>query len=391
VARPHIEPYVELDTPYKKFDISGFKGSEYKVLSLDVDCGACTLKVKFNNGYKRPPGMSYSDMEIFVLEGRIKVGDEVWTRGHYTFVPAGMHIGAISIPQGAEAIVMYNDSEPSFEESDRSHQLALVDKHVSMNSYIDAPWAPGNIVHPSVASGCLIKPLYYDPLTEAISFLYCMTPQFRQNNISYHDSAEESYHIWGESWMMQFGYLPTGGYFWRPEYINHGAFRCELGTIAFGRTDSKLHNYFHFDPWSTTAENKLRAAAHLYRQRPKLYQWVAADGHNHPHGPADFEHAHYHDDAQVRHIHGDEPMPIEDHAVAAAKKQTPKKAAKKSSSKKPTRKKASSKKSTRKKASKKKATRKKATRKKAAKKRVTKKKVTRKKAKKKAKKKARRR
>jgi hypothetical protein len=379
VARPHIEPYVELDTAYKKFDIAGFSGSEYKVLSLDVDCGACTLKVKFKNGYKRKPGLSYSDMEIFVLEGRIKVGDQVWTRGHYAFIPAGMHIGAISAPQGAEALVMYNDSEPSFEESDQNHQLALTDAYMDLNTYADAPWAPGNIVHPSVASGCLIKPLHYDPLTEAISFLYCMTPQFRQDNISYHDSAEESYHIWGESWMMQFGYLPTGGYFWRPEYINHGAFRCELGTIAFGRTDSKLHNYFHYDPWSTTAENKLRAAAHLYRQRPKLYQWVTAEGHNHPHGPADFEHKHYHDDAQVRHIHGHEPMPIEDHAVVAAKKQTKKTATKKTTVKKKIAKKASKKKVAKKKVAKK-----------TAKKKVTKKKVTRKTAKKKAKKKARR-
>ena len=391
MARPHIEPYVELNDPYKKFDFAGFQGSEYKVLSLDVDCGACTLKVKFNNGYKRPPGLSYSDVEIFVLEGRIKVGDEVWTRGNYAFIPAGMAIGAISIPQGAEALVMYNDCEPSFEESDTNHQFALTDAYMSLNTYTDAPWAPGNIVHPSVASGCLIKPLHYDPLTEAISFLYCMTPQFRQDNISYHDSAEESYHIWGESWMMQFGNLPTGGYFWRPEYINHGAFRCELGTIAFGRTDSKLHNYFHFDPWSTTDENRHRAAAHLYRQRPQLYKWVASEGHNHPHGPADFEHPHYHDDPQVRHIHHDEPIPIEDLAVAAAKQQTKKAPAKQTSAKKTSAKKAPAKKAAVKKAAvkkaavKKAAVKKKAGKKKAAsKKTVAKKKVTKKKSKKKA-------
>ncbi|TDJ44443.1 MAG: DUF4437 domain-containing protein [Gammaproteobacteria bacterium] len=365
MARPHIEPYVELDTAYKKFEISGFEGSEYKVLSLDVDCGACTLKVKFNGGYKRKPGLSYSDVEIFVLEGRIKVGDQVWTRGNYAFIPAGMHVGAISIPQGAEALVMFNDCEPNFEESDQNHQYALTDAYMSLNTYSDAPWGPGNIVTPSVATGCMIKPLHYNPLTEAISFLYCMTPQFRQDNISYHDSAEESYHIWGTSWMMQFGYLPTGGYFWRPEYINHGAFRSEFGTIAFGRTDSKLHNYFHYDPWSNVDENKHRAAAHLYRGRPQLYKWVAAEGHNHPHGPADFEYPHYHDDAQVRHIHGDEPMPLEDMAVAAAKKQTKKPAAKKKVARKKTSKKktAVKKKVAGKKASKKKVAKKKARRK----------------------------
>ncbi len=367
MARPHIEPYVELDTSYKKFNIAGFKGSEYKILSLDTDIGACTLKVQFNGGYKRKPGLSYSDMEIFVLEGRLKVGDQVWSRGHYAFIPAGMHIGAISSSQGAEALVMFNDSEPSFEESDQDHQLALTAAYMDLNTYSDAPWAPGNIVSPSVASGCLIKPLHYDPLTEAISFLYCMTPQFRQDNISYHDAAEESYHIWGESWMMQFGYLPTGGYFWRPEYINHGAFRCELGTIAFGRTDSKLHNYFHYNPWSNVDENKLRAAAHLYRQRPKLYEWVASEGHNHPHGPGDFEHPHYHDDAQVRHLHGHPPMPLEEQAVAVAKKQTKKTSAKKAAGKPAAKKKSAAKKSA-KKSAKKKVARKPAAKKKSKKK-----------------------
>jgi hypothetical protein len=161
--------------------------------------------------------------------------------------------------------------------------------------------------------------------------------------------------------MLQFGELPTGGYFWRPPYINHGAFRCERGTIAFGRTDCKLHNYFHFNPWSNPDENKRRAAAHLYRQRPQLYEWTAAEGHNHPHGPQDFEYQHYHDDAQVRHLHAHPPNPLEEAARSAVKKKSKKKATKK----KPTRKKATRKKSTRKKATRKKATRKKATRKKA--------------------------
>lgn len=304
MARPHIEPYVELDTPYRKFNLGGFKGSHYKVLSLDTDTGACTLKVRFDGGYRRKPGLSYSDMEIFVLNGTIRVGKETWTEGHYAFVPAGMAVGALAVPSGAEALVMFNDSEPSFEQSDAHHPLALVDAYSSVNSYADRPWAPGNLVSPSVASGCMIKVLHYDHLTEALSFLYCMTPEFAQDNISYHDSAEESYHIWGTSWMMQFGDLPTGGYFWRPPYINHGAFRCKYGTIAFGRTDSVLFNYFHYNPWTNPDENKLRAAAALYRKRPLLYQWMASDGHNHPHGPPDFQYPQYSDDVQVRLLHG---------------------------------------------------------------------------------------
>jgi hypothetical protein len=310
MTRPHIEPFVELNESYKPFKIPGFIGAHYKVLSLDVDTGACSLKVRFDGGFKRKPGMSYSDMELFVLEGGMLVDKEYYGEGHYLFLPAGMAMGAIEVPQGCEAIVMYNDSEPTYEESDAHHQLALKESYVSLNSYEDAPWAGGSIVSPSVATGCMLKLLHFDPLTEAMTFLYCMTPQFMQDNISYHDCAEESYHIWGTSWMLQFGDLPTGGYFWRPPYINHGSFRSKLGCIALGRTDSKLHNYFHFNPWTNPDENRSRAAATLYRQKPQLFKWVNAGGHNHPHGPqgqlehptppADFEHPDYTDNAQVK-------------------------------------------------------------------------------------------
>jgi hypothetical protein len=313
MARPHIEPFVELNESYKKFKIPGFLGADFKTLSLDVDNGACSLKVRMRPDFKRPPGLCYSDLEIFVLTGELNIGEEICREGHYIFLPAGMALEAMSAPKGCELIMMYNDSEPSFEESDANHQLTLKEGFVSVNSYEDMPWAGGSIVSPSVATGVFLKLLHFDPLTEAMTFLYTMSPEFIQDNISYHDCAEESYHIWGSSWMMQFGELPTAGYFWRPSYINHGSFRSKLGCIALGRTDSKLHNYFHFNPWSNPDENKSRAAAFLYRQRPQLYKWVhMQDGHNHPHSqaehvgaapapaPADFENPDYVDNPQTK-------------------------------------------------------------------------------------------
>ena len=67
MARPHIEPYCELNEGWKKLDLRGFpRGSEYKVLSMDRDTGACSLKMRLQPGYRRPPGLSYSDIELFV-------------------------------------------------------------------------------------------------------------------------------------------------------------------------------------------------------------------------------------------------------------------------------------------------------------------------------------
>ena len=51
MARPHIEPFVDRDVPFKKLTLPGFpKGMQYKMLSLDPDNGACTMTVLFEPG-----------------------------------------------------------------------------------------------------------------------------------------------------------------------------------------------------------------------------------------------------------------------------------------------------------------------------------------------------
>jgi len=298
MARKHIEPFIDRDVPFRKMTLPGFKkGMHYKMLSIDEDTGACSMTVKFDAGYRMPPGMSYTEYEMQILTGSIKYGDKVCTAGYYLRVPAGVHMEEMQVPRGATALLCYNFAEPSFVESDEDHPLAFRDQLTIVDSYEDIQWMPtSGAIYPAVAPGCLLKILKYDPLTEALTFLYCMTPHFWQDNISYHDCAEEAYHIWGTSFMMQFGDLPTGGYFWRPPWINHGAFSSDLGILGWGRTDSKLHNYFHFNPWTTPEENRERAAAKLARTRPDLFKWtISEDGHNHPH---DFEHPNWKEDSE---------------------------------------------------------------------------------------------
>ena len=257
MARPHIEPFCDRDEHFKPMRLLGFgTGMHYKMLSMDTDTGACSMTVQFDGGYKRTPGFSWSEYEFIVIEGELKVGDRTCRKGHYFYVPAGYALPEISSDQGCLVLYMYNTGEPSHEEATEHHPSAQTQLYHDVDSYMDIPWAAGNVAKPSVASGCMIKLLNYNPNSFAMTFLYCMTPNFYQDNISYHDCAEESYHLWGTSWMMQFGDVPTGGYFWRPAYINHGAFASEYGCIALGRVDSKLFNHFHYNPWTTPVETR---------------------------------------------------------------------------------------------------------------------------------------
>jgi hypothetical protein len=245
--------------------------------------------------------MSYSEYELFIMSGSINVGSRTWGPGSYFFVPAGAAIEALSSPRGATGLLFYNYGEPSFVESDSDHPRAERQYFKMIDAYDNLQWTSTNF-YPATAPGCMVKVLHFDQRTQAFTFLYCMTPNFWQDNISYHDCAEEAYHIWGTSWMMQFGELPTGGYFYRPPYINHGAFGCKLGTLAIGRTDSRLYNHFHFNPWTNVEENRERAASRVQHWMPDLYKWINTHGHNHP---VDFEYAHGHAHGDVPHHHGD--------------------------------------------------------------------------------------
>jgi hypothetical protein len=282
MARPHIEPFVDRDVDFKKMTLPGFgPGMNYKMLSLDTDSGACTMTVQFDGGYEQPPSVCRSDYELLIMEGGLQVGEMDCGPGYYFFVPKGVAMPAFSTRQGCLALMMYNDTEPNIEESDQDIEGADRSGLVQVNSYENMSWVTGLNIFPATAPGCLLKLLHYDQRTHAMSFLYCMVPGFWQDNISYHDCAEEAYHIWGTSWMMQFGDLPTGGYFWRPAFINHGAFASELGILAFGRTDGHLHNHFHWNPYSTPEENADRAAARLIREKPELHKWMWSRDHNH--------------------------------------------------------------------------------------------------------------
>jgi hypothetical protein len=289
MARPHIEPFVDRDVGFRKLALPGFEpGIRYKTLSMDKDTGACTMTIQFDAGFSQPPGFSYSEYEMLLMEGELKVGDKTARKGAYFFVPAGVHLPQLSSTGGAQALIFYNFGPPSFQESDADHDDADRSKLKIINAYEDLDWITSARRTPGVAPGCCVKALAFDEKTGASTFLYCMVPGFWQDNISYHDCAEEAYHIWGTSFMMQFGDLPTGGYFWRPAYINHGCFKSDLGILAIGRTDGDLHNYFHHDPFSTPEENQNRSASMLARQKPALYQWILTNEHNHL--PHDFEH-----------------------------------------------------------------------------------------------------
>lgn len=68
---------------------AGLPPVEFKQLSFDEKSGARTLLVTLPAGWKMPSGYHSADLEMFVVEGGISVGDKPLGRYAYAYYPAG--------------------------------------------------------------------------------------------------------------------------------------------------------------------------------------------------------------------------------------------------------------------------------------------------------------
>ena len=275
MGRPHMEPLVDRDVEAQALRLPGWNsGITYRTLSLDPVNGSCTQVVEFGGGFKQEGGFSNSEWELFILDGSLTIDGVTYTKDHYWFLPAGYRIGNIETQLGCRAIWFFNDHYPDWvAATDHRDGDVKTEDFISIQANDEVRWTTPTFF-PQTEPGVFLKILRMEQKTGAFTGLYIMCPGFWQDNVSYHDCMEESYHIWGESWMLQFGYLPTGGYFYRPPYIGHGPFQCEYGTYAIFRTDSWLVNHFNWNPYMNVDENRERVVDIVKARQPLLTDWT---------------------------------------------------------------------------------------------------------------------
>ena len=270
-ARPHLERYLNRDARWRALALPGFgRGLRFKMLSLDATSGACSLKLALAARFRQDGGFSRSALELYVLSGSLELGRHRHGAGSYLYVPRGVALPELRSARGAEALAFYNDGPPSLVPSDSDHPdgerlgLSAIDAHQ------DLAWRPPG-EQPADAPGVLVKLLRTDPVTGACTRLVAWPPQFRRDAVGFRDSGEETYQLRGTLTTLQFGDLPTGGYCWRPAFVNHGPLAASQGALAFSRTDGEPVLHFQASPWTTPQENRRRAREALEARRPALF------------------------------------------------------------------------------------------------------------------------
>ena len=105
--RPHVELIQQSDLCWHPAELHGGTGrAMQRNLSYDEEDGSCSTKIIFETAWDRPGGYHEADTEWFVLEGKVKMGNEIFGPGMYWRAPAGLRVPDISVDKGTEVLIL---------------------------------------------------------------------------------------------------------------------------------------------------------------------------------------------------------------------------------------------------------------------------------------------
>jgi hypothetical protein len=217
------------DVPFVPLPIEGLpEGVSVKILSLDVESGACSLLVEMAaNSSRKEKGFHSGALEIFVLEGELSFGETVLTSRCYTYIPARTAYGAIETTNGCTALFFF-DKSPDFTSSDESTLKAEIGNYVVYKNYYEEVWEVSKLRDKFAPPPLFLKVLNENKETGARTWITGV--------ISGHPRyAWEVQAAWEEGFLLEGEYtieecLPEGrqtiiyqpgGYFFRPAFIAH--------------------------------------------------------------------------------------------------------------------------------------------------------------------------
>jgi Domain of unknown function (DUF4437) len=255
MGRGHVEILNEDERVYTPMPAPGWpSGSELKVLSRDTKTGALTGLLRLAPGFRRQLGSHPIQTELFVIDGTVRIGNNVREWGAYEFSPANTTQEPWVSEPGCTMLYLTR-GVPAF----TAHRGPAAEQgRISLDTE-QMPWAISKV--PGPPPGLLSKTLRHDDETGERTFVCCCVPRYELPALEFHDCVEESYCIEGSIRIGTSGLMRAGSYFWRPPYVTHGPFYSREGMVSFFTVDGPLVNHYVDDPASTVEENRAQALA----------------------------------------------------------------------------------------------------------------------------------
>ena len=257
--RPHVELIEEKDLVWHEAELHKGNGrARQRNLSYDEENGAASTRVVFEKAWSRPAGYHHADVEWYIKEGQIKLGDRLLGKGTYLRAPAGLCIPAMQVAAGTDVLIFreYGDWGFSLSEKNRTKFVSRGGNTVSgepgeltIVGTDRLEWMP-NLYEGDTQRFLKLKMLYLDPPapddnnTGFVSIICWAPPGWSDNRMVHHPVFEEAYSLDGQM-VYNFGTLNPGAYFFRPAKVKHGHFMAgeEKGWTGIFRLDGSLINW----------------------------------------------------------------------------------------------------------------------------------------------------
>jgi len=258
-VRPHVELIQDKDLVWHEAELHKGSGrARQRNLSYDEENGAASTRVVFDKAWSRPGGYHHADVEWYIKEGQVRLGDRLLGRGAYFRAPAGLRIPAMQVAAGTDVLIFreYGDWGFSVSEKNRSRFVSrggnTVSKEPGELTIVETDrqeWMP-NLYEGDSQRFLKLKMLYLDPPspednnTGFVSIMCWAPPGWSDNRMVHHPVFEEAYSLDGEM-IYNFGTLDPGAYFFRPARVKHGHFMAgeERGWTGIFRLDGSLINW----------------------------------------------------------------------------------------------------------------------------------------------------
>jgi len=215
------------------------------VLSRDSADGACSLVLRYPQGYSRGAELLDADEEFIVLFGEIEIGDVRYARHDYAHLPRGFLRSSLRSAGGALVLTFFS-SDPvataASIDAPAAHDPARLVRRIATR---DVGGMKGPRAHMGSEgfnhSGTVHKLLFDDPLTRDKTWIAGLMPYWSCETTERHPVCEEEFALAGDVHMPS-GVMYEGAYFWRPENVAHGPFGTLGGTIHLCRGKGGLYS-----------------------------------------------------------------------------------------------------------------------------------------------------
>lgn len=252
--RPHVELVDEKDLLWHMAELPHGKGeARQRNLNYDEENGAASLLVEFQTDWQRDAGVHAAQTEWFVLEGRVKIGDQVLGEGGYWCAPRDVVTPAVSADAGTKILLFREyaawEFTPAADDAVMDEDALVVVDSKAMDWY--------DVVDPDHGSpmdferggtpvpGLFIKLLWRDKENGFYTRLIKAKPGWREHPLAHHPVYEEAYCLDGD-FEYNFGTMTKGQYFFRPAGIRHGDFTAgeKDGCTWILRCDGDLVDWY---------------------------------------------------------------------------------------------------------------------------------------------------